>query len=469
MRLQVKSCKSGDIAQLMIKEAHGAIRGVCCQKVVEMEAMVQNGVVDVLLANEIIGADKTARLAALAAQPYQASVFVVVDSTLGVEQLQAAAVDAGVVLGVLVEMDVGQKRCGVPTPEAAALLAQEITKHSHLRFCGLQAYHGAAQHIRTWRQRAETVAAVVAKAAEAVQAFVAAGLMHKDGSLHSFQVPPGAFVPEGSASHPCALQRAMVTGGGTGTFPLEAASGVFTEVQPGSYIFNDADYARNGVVVGQLAQDVPGPAGKLADAAAATVHSALAAVPPLHNSAILGRGHGPQGEQEWGSLWEHSLFILATVMSRNTVDGYAVLDCGLKATSVDSGQPVLASGVASLRTASSVTAPASTGGLHVGCGVEFGVTTDEHSTLVVQRATTQVAAALGAEGAKPEEIFDAVLPPLGAKVLLVPGHCDPTVNLHDFLVPFSAPTSGAHDETQPLLPAAQVQDLWVVHARSSGY
>ena len=456
----------------MIKEAGGAIRGVCCQKVVEMEAMVHNGVLDVLLANEIIGADKAARLAALAAEPHSASVFVVVDSVLGVQQLQAAALEAGVVLGVLVEMDVGQKRCGVPTPEAAAQLAQEVTKHTHLRFCGLQAYHGAAQHIRTWQARAETVAAVVAKASAALEAFVLGGVMHKDGSLHSFTVPDGVSVPAERPSHPCCVRKAIVTGGGTGTFPLEAASGVFTEVQPGSYIFNDADYARNGVACGKVSEDVAGPAGQLADAAYATVQAALAAVPPLHNAAILGRGHGPQGAQEWGSLWEHSLFILATVMSRNTADGYAVLDCGLKATSVDSGQPVLASGVAALRTAAGAGAGGAGAGasaLRVGCGVEFGVTTDEHSTLVVNRGSVAVAAALAADDSSADSVFDTVLPPLGAKVLLVPGHCDPTVNLHDFLVPFRAPDSGVVDEEQPLLPAAQVQDVWVVHARSSGY
>ncbi len=468
----MKSCKSADIAHMMIKEGSGIIKGVCCQKVVEAEAMVHNGVLDVLLANEIIGADKAARLAALAADPHHASVYVVVDSLLGVQQLQQAASDAGVVLGVLVEMDVGQRRCGVPTPEAAAELAQAVTKHSHLRFCGLQAYHGAAQHIRTWRQRVETVAAVSAKASQAMDAFKAAGVLHQDGSLHSFQAPQGVHIPADTPSHPCSLTRAIVTGGGTGTFPLEAASGVFTEVQPGSYIFNDADYARNGVAEGKLEQELPGSVGLLGDRAYATVQAAQAAVPALHNSAILGRGHGPQGAQEWGSLWEHSLFILATVMSRNTQDGYAVLDCGLKATSVDSGQPVLASGVAAMRTAAAGGAAqggSKQGVLHVGRGVSFGVTTDEHSTLVVDRQEPAVSAALAATDAQPQLVFDAVLPPLGAKVLLVPGHCDPTVNLHDFLVPFSAPESGVHDEEQPLLPAATVQDLWIVHGRSSGY
>ena len=99
----------------------------------------------------------------------------------------------------------------------------------------------------------------------------------------------------------------------------------------------------------------------------------------------------------------------------------------------------------------------------------FGVATDEHSTVVVDTAHSAVAAALMAAGADSQGVFDTVLPPLGAKLLLIPGHCDPTVNLHDFLVPFSAPESGIRDVTHAQLPSASVLDLWVVHARSPGY
>jgi D-serine deaminase-like pyridoxal phosphate-dependent protein len=153
----------------------------------------------------------------------------------------------------------------------------------------------------------------------------------------------------------------VVTGAGTGTFLLEAASGVYTELQPGSYVFMDADYGRN----------------------------------------------------DWSEFprFEQSLYLLTTVMSAPAPER-VVVDAGLKAHSVDSGMPLVAGFP----------------------GVEYARASDEHGVLRVAPA--------------------ASAPKLGAKLLLVPGHCDPTVNLHDWFV---------------CVRGARVAALWPITARGAFY
>ena len=113
VRPHAKSHKCPEIALRQI--ARGAV-GVCCQKVSEAEAMVEGGVPDVLIANEVVGAAKLRRLAALAKQ---ARVAVCADNAENVKALAAAASEAGVRLDVLVEINVGANRCGVEPGEPA--------------------------------------------------------------------------------------------------------------------------------------------------------------------------------------------------------------------------------------------------------------------------------------------------------------------------------------------------------------
>ncbi len=256
LRAHAKTHKSPVLARLQMQR--GAI-GQCVQKVAEAEILAWGGVPDILVSNEIIGDAKLARLSALARI---ATVAVCADDAGNVARIAAAAEAARVRLPVLVEIDVGAGRCGVaPGPDAVAL-AQLIAASPHLRFGGLQAYHGSAQHLR----RPEARAAAIAAAADATRRTVEQ--LRQQG-----------------------LDCPIVGGAGTGTFALEAASGVYTEIQAGSYIFMDADYARN----------------------------------------LDEAGH-PIG------LFRHALFVLTTVMSRAR-PGVAVVDAGHKAVAVDSGLP----------------------------------------------------------------------------------------------------------------------------------
>ena len=332
LRPHAKTHKSPIVGRKQM--ALGAV-GLCCQKVSEAEVMIQGGIPDVLVSNEVVGARKLDRLAALA---HQARVMVAVDNEAAVEGLALAARKAGVGIGVLVEIDVGANRCGIQPGEPAVQLAKCIAREKGLRFSGLQAYHGRAQHLRTMAERRTAITSAIEVTGRTVE------LLRKTG-----------------------LDCAVVGGAGTGTFELEAASGVYNELQAGSYCFMDADYARN----------------KRADG---------------------GRF----------DTFEHALFVQATVMSM-PIPERAVVDAGLKAFSFDSGPPE-AYGLA---------------------GAVYERPSDEHGNLNVSACN--------------------VRPKLGDKVLLIPGHCDPTINLHDWYVGIRG-LSG---------PAPRVESIWPVAARGA--
>lgn len=309
LRPHAKMHKCAELAKLQM--AHGAV-GVCVQKTGEALALAATGVTDITITNEVVDPTKLARLAR-AVRAGGTRFALAVDSALGIERLAHALAEAGVrapgAIDVLVEIDVGHGRCGAAPGEPAVALARAVASHAALRFAGLQAYHGAAQHQRTPEQRRATVA----RAAEAV------------ARTRALIEGAGLAVP-------------LVTGAGTGTFVHEAASGQWGELQAGSYLFMDADYAAN-----TADENAPG--------------------------------------------FEHALFVKAQVMSRP--EGRAVVDAGHKSHAIDSGLP-------------RVWLPE---------GLAFANGGDEHGVL-----------------------HGPALPALGETVWLVPGHCDPTVNLHDHLI-----------------------------------
>lgn len=309
LRPHAKTHKCSVIARRQM--ALGAV-GVCCQKVGEAEAMVDGGVDSVLITNEIVGRRKLDRLAALNRRAW---VAVCVDELANVDDLAVAAGRYDATITVLVEIDCGAGRCGVPPGEPALALARRVADAPGLRFGGLQAYQGRAQHIRAHEDRRRAIDEAVAMTRNTV------ALLDRHG-----------------------LACDIVSGAGTGTFAFEAASGVYNELQAGSYVFMDADYGRN-----------------------------------------LGEAGGPFDD------FENSLFVYATVMSRPARDR-AYLDAGLKAFAIDSGMPVLAD----------VT------------GATVTQASDEHGAVAIADPDADIL--------------------VGDKLRLIPGHCDPTVNLYDWFV-----------------------------------
>jgi D-threonine aldolase len=323
VRAHAKTHKCPEIAKRQI--AMGAV-GVCCQKVSEAEAMVDGGIADVLVSNEVVGRAKLTRLAELS---QRARLGVCVDHPDNV----AALASSGATLDVYIELEVGMRRCGVPPGEPVLALAQAIARHRNLRFAGLQAYHGRAQHIRSMVERR----AAIEDAARAVRETKA--VLERNG-----------------------ITCPTVTGAGSGTYMLEVEAGAWDELQPGSYIFMDVDYGRN----------------------------------------------------EWMAplpRFEQSLFVLSTVMSTPAPER-AIVDAGLKASSIDSGMPTV----------------------WLRDGYNYARASDEHGLVEI------------AQGAK--------APRLGEKLKLVPGHCDPTVNLYDWYV-------CVRDE--------RVEALWPISARGAVY
>src|SRR5438034_4112746 len=207
LRPHAKTHKCPSIALKQI--AAGAI-GQCCQKVGEAEALVQGGVRDVLVSNQVVGEPKLRRLAALAAD---ARVGLCFDAAEQVDAASRVAREFGVEMEAMVEVDVGMQRCGVAPGEPASELAKRITDAPGLRFRGLQAYHGTAQHLSAWEERERAIRG----AAQGVRATM-------------------------EALDRAAIRCDIISGAGTGTYAFEGTSGVWNELQVGSYVFMDVEY-----------------------------------------------------------------------------------------------------------------------------------------------------------------------------------------------------------------------------------
>jgi len=330
-RVHGKMHKSVDVAKL--QESLGGACGVCCQKVSEAEVFARGGINDVLVSNQVRHPAKIDRLARL--PKLGARAICCVDDVANVADLSAAAVKHGTLIECLVEIDCGAGRCGVTTTPEVVEIAKAIDAAEGLKFAGIQAYQGAMQHMDSYEDRKAKIAVAVAMVKDAVNTLKTEG-----------------------------LECDIVGGGGTGSYYFESTSGVYNELQCGSYAFMDADYGRI------LDKD-----GNRID----------------------------QGE------WENAFFLLTSVMSHAKADK-AIVDAGLKAQSVDSGLPVIFGRY----------------------DVEYVKCSDEHGVV-----------------ADPDGVLK-----VNDKLKLVPGHCDPTANVHDWYV-------GVRN--------GKVETLWPVSARGKAY
>ena len=306
-----KMHKSVDVQKL--QESLGGAVGVCCQKVSEAEVFARGGIRDILVSNEVRDPVKIDRLARL--PQYGARISVCVDDLANVAELSAAAQRHGTMLECLVEIECGAGRCGVSGTGAAIEIATAIDGAPALKFGGVQAYQGAMQHLESYGERKAKLDDAIVRVKAVVAALKAVG-----------------------------LEPQLVSGGGTGSYCFESNSGVYNELQCGSYAFMDADYGR-----------IRNEGGERID----------------------------QGE------WENALFILTSVMSHAKAD-QAVCDAGLKALSLESGLPVI----------------------HGRNDVRYLNASDEHGVIEDKRGVLRI----------------------NEKLRLVPGHCDPTCNLHDWYV-----------------------------------
>jgi D-serine deaminase-like pyridoxal phosphate-dependent protein len=210
LRPHFKSHKSVTLAKRQLQAGNAV--GMTCAKLAEAEVLVAGGIKDVLIANQVVGPEKAQRLAAM---NRVATVRAAVDSPANVVELGAAAVSVGVTIGLLVEVDIGMRRCGVPAGEAVLALARKIQETRGLRFDGLQAYEGHLVTLPDFQERRH-------KVTEAMQPLLATREMLNEA----------------------AIRCAIVSGGGTGTYEITGNLPVFDELQAGSYALMDCSYKK---------------------------------------------------------------------------------------------------------------------------------------------------------------------------------------------------------------------------------
>lgn len=208
LRPHAKSHKSVTIARLQQKA--GAI-GVCVATVREAAVMVEAGIDNVLLTTPLTGATKLEQFVSLVGRTKR--LYAVADNPENVIALERHLKRARKRLPVLVDVDLGMKRTGLSYPGPIIELARRIASSRWLTFAGLQCYSGIVQHIERPELRMQTYCVELKHLKRIVAVLSKAGLR-----------------PE------------IVTGGGTGTFDIDRHSGIFTDLQPGSYVFMDLQY-----------------------------------------------------------------------------------------------------------------------------------------------------------------------------------------------------------------------------------
>ena len=215
LRPHFKTCKCPNIVHLQLD---AGAKGITCAKVEEAEVLINAGVKDILVANQVVDAAKIYRLACMARGG--ARITVAVDRGENIDSLAAAARQVGCTLHVLIEIDVGMERCGVNTGSEALELAAKIAGAEGLEFEGIQAYEGHLQYdaARPERLNDKLRREGVRKMAEKV------------GGVKRHLEQNGFPVKE-------------VSGGGTGTYHITGDDTIWTEIQAGSYVFMDSAYA----------------------------------------------------------------------------------------------------------------------------------------------------------------------------------------------------------------------------------
>jgi 3-hydroxy-D-aspartate aldolase len=208
LRPHSKGAKSIEIGKRQM--AAGAA-GICCSTLGEAEVIAGSGIEGVLITSPVVTPSMIDRLTVLNGEAR--GLMVAADNPANVDALAAAAAKASKPLGIIVEFDVGQGRTGTRSADAAVALARRVKASPHLLYCGIQAYYGHLQHIAVYAEREKAAATQMARVRELLARLKEAGLT------------PG-----------------IVTGGGTGTFDIDPAGKVYTEIQPGSYPFMDREY-----------------------------------------------------------------------------------------------------------------------------------------------------------------------------------------------------------------------------------
>jgi D-serine deaminase-like pyridoxal phosphate-dependent protein len=272
-RPHIKGIKVPAIAHMAM--AAGAI-GVTCAKLSEAEIMVAAGITDILIANQIVGPLKTARLAQLCRR---ADIKVAIDNPKNVSELSAAAQEKGIEIGVLVEVDTGMNRAGVAPGQPALELSRLIHDTPGLRYQGLMAWEGHARGEPDLGKRRPIIEEAI-----------------------------GLLVDTARRCQQAGLPVSIVSAGGTGTFYVTAFQAGVSEIQAGGAIFGDVASQNWGVetepalFVRTLVTSRPVPERIIVDAGFKTLPTWHAKPRPV----------GIEGVQAVAMSAEHGTLTLAT-------------------------------------------------------------------------------------------------------------------------------------------------------------
>ncbi len=209
LRPHFKTHKCTEISKILIEK--GA-KGITCSKLSEAQVLVEAGIQDILIANQIVDPVKIERLAQLATE---SKITICVDCKENISKLSEVAKRNGVVLFCLIEFDLGMSRCGVDTFEEVLELAKIINASDNLELEGIQAYAGHNSHVQDKEKREET----------------AICLENKMANLKKYLSDNNIRINQ-------------ISGGSTGTSYLDANSDTYTELQAGSFVYMDQEYIR---------------------------------------------------------------------------------------------------------------------------------------------------------------------------------------------------------------------------------
>jgi 3-hydroxy-D-aspartate aldolase len=255
LRPHAKAHKCVEVGQRIM--AAGAL-GISCATIGEAEVMALGGISGILITAPMVAADAIERLRRLMLRGV--TLAIVADHPDSVRLLADVAAGAGRRIDVLVDVDVGMGRTGCHDIPEAVALAKQVKASPSLNYAGIQAYWGNLQHVTPFAERVQRIGVQMQKVRAVIDALAAAG-----------------------------LKPAIVSGGGTGSHRIDTLAGLFTEIQPGSYLFMDSAYRAISI-------------------------------------------------SENDNPFQPSLFVAASVVSVNT-PGRVVVNAGWKAFAADSGKP----------------------------------------------------------------------------------------------------------------------------------
>jgi len=221
LRPHGKTHKCPEIAHRQINA--GAI-GLCVATIREAEAMAAAGVKGLLITSELVGKPKIERLIKLTSKA--PDTISIVDNPVHAQQLSDAAVTAKITLNLMIDVDPGGRRTGIPAGDAAVALAEKIVKLPNLKLRGIHGYSGSSAHVTGFEER-------------------------KNHST-KFMIP---VIETFARLKKMGLPMEIMSGSSTGTYNIDIGLEGMTEMQVGSYVFMDVEYRGIGGKSGAVYDD----------------------------------------------------------------------------------------------------------------------------------------------------------------------------------------------------------------------